>query len=294
MVIANIVSASRRTFLDQATDRLQKAGIEEARKEARLLIEAVADISIAHQLAFPDIMLSDEQLVALNEALALREVRIPLSQIVGKVSFYGQTFAVTKDTLTPRPESELLVDAVIENTHGSASVSLLDAFTGTGAVGISAARCLHEAGKEVTLTMTDISRHALEVAGRNARCLIPAIDWHLEHVDIWPSTCRPYDVITSNPPYIATDEIMALMPEVSRSEPRSALDGGRDGLDFYRRLSEESGRYLSDDGVLIIEIGASQEEEVVRLFLDSGAWREADRKMDLAGHTRVLAFCRVV
>ena len=293
MVIANHVSVSRRTFLDQATDRLRKAGIEEARKEARLLIEDVADISIAHQLAFPDILLSDKQLAALDEALAMREARIPLSQIVGKASFYGQTFANTKDTLTPRPESELLVDAVIEYTRGLESVSLLDAFTGTGAVGISAARCLHEAGIEVILTMTDNSWHALEIAGKNACRLIPAVNWHLEHVDIWPSTYRLYDVITSNPPYVATDEIMTLMPEVSRSEPFSALDGGQDGLDFYRRLSRETGRYLSDNGVLLIEIGASQEEEVVRLFLDRGAWREVDRKKDLAGHTRVLAFCKV-
>jgi release factor glutamine methyltransferase len=90
MVIANHVSVSRRTFLDQATDRLRKAGIEEARKEARLLIEDVADISIAHQLAFPDILLSDKQLAALDEALAMREARIPLSQIVGKASFTGR------------------------------------------------------------------------------------------------------------------------------------------------------------------------------------------------------------
>ncbi len=281
---------SRRTFLEQATLRLREAGIEGARQEARSLIEAVADISIAHQLAFPDVMLSDDQLDALTEALELRESRIPLSQIVGEAMFYGQIFKVTKETLTPRPESELLVDMALEYTRALSSVYMLDAFAGTGAIGISIARCLSEAGKNVSLTMTDNSPHAIEVARENTCRLIPSIDSILECVDIWPSTCGPYDVITSNPPYIATGEMATLMPEVRRSEPLSALDGGQDGLDFYRRLSREGERYVRDDGVLIVEIGASQEDNVMRLFLEKGTWREVDRKIDLGGHTRVLAF----
>lgn len=284
---------SRQTFLDEATNRLRQAGIEEAREEARLLIEAVAGISIAHQLAFPDVLFSDDLLAVLNDALAMREERIPLSQIVGEASFYGWTFKVTKETLTPRPESELLVDMAIECTHALPRVRLLDAFTGTGAIGISVAKSLSGGGKDVVLTMTDNSRHALDVAKQNVLRLIPVLTCNLECADIWPSTCQPYDVITSNPPYIASDDIAALMPEVSRSEPRSALDGGQDGLDFYRRLSREARRYLNDDGVLILEIGASQEEEVVSLFSDSDLWREVDRRKDLAGHTRVLAFRRV-
>ncbi len=283
---------SRQTFFNQATLRLCEAGIEEARQEARLLIEAVAGISIAHQLAFPEVLLTRDQLVALNDALAMREARAPLSQIVGKAMFYGLTFAVTKETLTPRPESELLVDAAIEYTKALPCVHVLDVFSGTGAIGISIARCLSEAGKDVTLMMTDNSRYAVDVARQNARRLIASVDWKLECADIWPSTYCHYDVITANPPYIATDEIATLMPEVSRFEPRSALDGGCDGLEFYLRLSREAGRHLCDDGVLIVEIGAFQEEDVVRLFVRNGAWRERDRKNDLAGHTRVLAFCK--
>lgn len=287
------VCVSRRIFLDQATRRLHEAGIEEARKEARSLIEAVAGISIAHQLAFPDVLLSVDQLVMLGDALAMREARVPLSQIVGEASFYNLTFKVTKDTLTPRPESELLVDMAIEYAQALSSICLLDVFTGTGAIGISVARCLSDIGKDVVLVMTDNSQHAIDVARQNARRLISTVDWTLERTDIWPSTCRPYDVITANPPYIATDEIATLMPEVKRFEPLSALDGGKDGLSFYRRLAREAGRFLSDDGVLIIEIGASQEEDVLSLFLNDRAWREHGRKNDLAGYTRLLSFHKV-
>ncbi len=284
------MSVSRQTFLDQAANRLREARIDDARQEARLMIEAVTGISIAHQLAFPDVSLSDEQLAALDEALVKRENRMPLSQIIEKAIFYDQTFTVTKETLTPRPESELLVDASIEYTDSLQSVHLLDAFTGTGAIGISVARKLYDAGKDVSLVMTDNSRYAVDVARQNALRIIAPVNWKIECADIWPSTYCRYDVITANPPYIATDEIVSLMPEVSRFEPLSALDGGRDGLDYYRRLSRETGRYLRDGGVLIIEIGASQEEEVMRLFVRDSVWRECDRIKDLAGHTRVIVF----
>jgi release factor glutamine methyltransferase len=285
------VCVSRQTFLDHAAGRLREAGIVEARQEARLMIEAVAGISLTHQLAFPDVLLTGDQLFSLDDALAKREARMPLSQIIEKAMFYDQAFTVTKETLTPRPESELLVDAAIACTDSLQSVRLLDAFTGTGAIGISIARSLHDAGKDVALMMTDNSRHAVDVARQNALRIIASVSWEIECSDIWPSIYCRYDVITANPPYIATDEIESLMPEVSRFEPLSALDGGRDGLDYFRRLSLEAGCYLCEGGVLIIEIGAYQEEDVARLFARDSAWRECDRIKDLAGHTRVIVFC---
>ncbi len=325
---------SRRTFIDRAAALLSEAGIDRPRDEARALLDAAAGISLSSQLTSPDAWLTESERMTLEEALAKRRARVPLTQIVGESWFYGLPFVVTGDTLSPRPESELLVDAAIDyacgcslpktagegdtcqgrlsvcdghatsktadegdvglsfpvSEHSRSSVAVLDAFAGTGAVGIAIAWCLLDRGLTCTLTMTDISRPALAVAEQNARRLIPGAACDMELADIWPAAPRRYDIITANPPYIATEEIAGLMPEVSLYEPASALDGGRDGLDFYRRLAAEAGSFLADGGVLFIEIGAGQEEEVVRLFSDRGAWSGFGQRKDLAGHTRMLAF----
>lgn len=272
--------------------QLQEVGIEHPRDEARALLDAIAGITLVQQLASPDVLLSQNELQKLETALEKRLNRMPLSQIVGRAWFFGKPFIVSEATLTPRPESERLVEVALEFAHEQSQSSILDAFAGTGAIGISIARTLIDSGKECTLTMTDISLPALEIAKLNAANYLADDIWEVERADIWPSSLRQYDIITSNPPYIVTDNINALMPEVRRYEPRRALDGGEDGLHFYRRLANEANERLADHGILIVEIGATQEESVSAIFLETGYWTEIDRRKDFVGHPRVLVFSK--
>lgn len=286
------MSISRKAFLDKASIQLQGAGIEHPRDEARALLDAIAGITLVQQLASPDVLLSQNELQNLETALEKRMNRMPISQIAGRAWFFGWPFTVSEDTLTPRPESERLVEVALEFAHERSQTSILDAFAGTGAIGISIAHALVDSGQECALTMTDISSPALEIAKLNAAHYLSDDVWEVECADIWPSRLRQYDIITSNPPYIATDDINALMPEVRRYEPRRALDGGEDGLHFYRRLANEANQRLADHGILIVEIGATQEASVSAIFLETGYWSEIDRRKDFAGHPRVLVFSK--
>ncbi|MCM8795150.1 MAG: peptide chain release factor N(5)-glutamine methyltransferase [Candidatus Omnitrophica bacterium] len=189
----------------------------------------------------------------------------PLPYILGKIEFMGFEFKLTPDVFIPRPETEILVETVIRYYHLLPKDSrILELGTGSGCIAVSLAKLL----SSIDITATDISKEALSIAEENAR-------WHnvenritFLRSNLFDSLAKNdigYEMCVSNPPYIPSEEIKRLPPEV-RYEPRIALDGGRDGLDFYRRIIDKLDIYLARGGYLIMEMGFGQKEEIEKIF----------------------------
>lgn len=212
----------------------------------------------------------------------------PLQYILGDAEFMGLRFKVDSRVLIPRPETEILVEKAIELVASRklqvASVNILEIGTGSGCIAVSLAKFLPGA----KITATDISEEALELARNNA--VINGVKIDFFRADLFSvDDQRPvaYDLIISNPPYIAQAQIAKLQPEI-QYEPRVALNGGRDGLDFYRRLSMESPRYLKPKGLLVIEIGFGQADEVREIFRESAKLVEKEAARDYNNIERIL------
>ena len=186
----------------------------------------------------------------------------PLWYIIGDTDFYGYKIKVDERVLIPRPETEELAQQVISSAEEGDSI--LDLCTGSGAIAIAVYKELEKNRRKVSVTASDISAEALELAKENA--LENNADIAFVQSDLFSRIRGRYDIIVSNPPYIPTKEIESLQREVRDFEPRGALDGGEDGLDFYRRIAENATKYLSRGGMLIMEVGLGEAEEVVKLF----------------------------
>lgn len=215
--------------------------------------------------------------------VARRLTREPVSQIVGVREFWGLEFEVTRDVLTPRPETELIVDEVLAAyPDRTAHLSIVDVGTGSGCLAITLAVEYPNA----EIIATDISEAALAVACRNAQR--HAVDRRIALVcaDLLPSM-QPVDLIVSNPPYIPEGAAASLSPEVREYEPHVALFAGEDGVEFYRRLFEEAVGQLTPDGRLIVELGYDQRLRVAALA-SRHRWRVLNVRADLQGIARVM------
>jgi len=229
-------------------------------------------------------VLTPEQEARLEDYLERRSRREPVSHILGRKGFWKIMLQVTPDVLTPRPDTECVVDAVLKSTAEHDRLSILDLGVGSGAILLA---ILAERPNARGLGV-DVSEDALAVARDNAahlglagRCALLRGDWTQGLSD------ASFDIVTANPPYIATDVIETLEPEVRVHEPRLALDGGPDGLDAYRSLAPEILRVLKPGGRFAVEIGYDQKSAVEALFREAGA--EAVRtQQDLAGLDRVV------
>ena len=268
-----------------ARDRLKAAGVDSPVMDARLLVEAATGTTRADIITDPRRVLSQGQIEAVEAVIARRERREPISHILGRKGFWKVMLRVTPDVLTPRPDTELLVSTALEAFPEPARFSLLDLGVGSGAV-MLAILAERPAAKGLGI---DVSEEALAVARDNAaslglegRAAFLRGDWTAglgEH---------GFDLVVSNPPYIATAVIDTLEPEVRDHEPRVALDGGADGLDAYRRLAPEIMRVLKPGGRFAVEIGFDQGAAVTALFEAAGSG--AIRLLrDLAGLDRVVA-----
>ncbi|MFZ7134603.1 MAG: peptide chain release factor N(5)-glutamine methyltransferase [Eubacteriales bacterium] len=209
----------------------------------------------------------------------------PVAYIIQKQEFMGLEFYVDQRVLIPRADTEILVETVIElcqNTKDQA-VHILDVGTGSGVIGLSVANYVPWS----KVVLLDISRDALDVAKLNAKTL------HIDNVQFILGDClggiaaNKFHFILSNPPYISTDDIPKLQREIQKFEPHIALDGGRDGLSYYRRIVRESKEYLLSGGTVVFEIGYDQGEEVMDLFNREG-FKAMEKIKDLAGHDRVI------
>ena len=258
-----------------AARRLAGAGIEGAGRDADRILAAVLGVEPG-RLRMLDRDLTDDDLDRLDRGLAARAARQPVAQIVGFRDFYDHRFRVTPDTLDPRPETEVLVRAALDLPWAS----VLDLGTGTGAILIS----LLAARQGAAGTGTDLSEAALAVARNNARTIGVAADFR--RADWFDGVSGWFDLIVSNPPYIAADEMPGLAPEVRDWEPPSALTDGADGLGAYRAIAAGLPRHLAPGGHLLVEIGPTQAAAVSAMLAAQGA--ETRVIADLDGRDRVV------
>lgn len=231
------------------------------------------------------------------ELIGRRAERIPLQHITGKQEFMGHTFRVNPHVLIPRQDTETLVTeaaktiqntpkeklSLIEKLKGNKEWEVLDLCCGSGAVGISLAKIC----SNIKVTASDISAEAIAVAEENASNLRAKLKF--VRGDMFePHQDKKFDMIVANPPYVKTAMISILQEEVKSHEPLSALDGGRDGLDFYRVIVEKAAGHLKKDGFLLMEIGHDQGEDLRKMLKDSGKYTAAEVIKDLPGKDRVV------
>lgn len=278
-------------LLARATRELAAVGIDGAGREARLLLQHVSAIPISTQIAFGERLLDATVIAAFDKALARRCGREPLSHILGCREFWSMSFRVTSDTLDPRPDSEALIDAVLGELRqeDSASVDrplrLIDFGTGSGCLLLA---LLSELPQARGLGI-DLNPGAVAVATANAMRLGLSQRAVIKKGN-WDSGVREsFDIVISNPPYIPSEEIPGLQPEVAFFEPRLALDGGADGLAAYRSLADSVSRVMKPNGFAAFEIGAGQGPDVVAIMRMKGL-RHIASAHDLQAHERVLIF----
>ena len=271
-----------------ARERLKAAGVDGPVIDARLLVEAAAGATRTDIIAEPKRPLTVEQQQTLEDYIARRERREPVSHILGRKGFWKIMVQVTADVLTPRPDTETLVELALRHFPEDRAFSLLDLGVGSGAI-LLAILAERPAAKGLGV---DVSEEALAVARENAANLGLAGKVALLRGD-WTQGLgeASFDLVVSNPPYIPSRDIAGLQPEVSRYEPRLALDGGVDGLDAYRILAPEIMRVVKPGGRFLVEIGFDQSKAVEALFKAAGG-AEVETFKDLSNKDRVVGGLR--
>ena len=263
---------------------LTEAAIAEAALDARLLLEYVCKTDRNTLLAHGDREVTGEEQEQYLETIARRAAHVPLQHITGEQEFMGLTFAVNNKVLVPRQDTEVLVEEVMRNLHDG--MRILDMCTGSGCILLS----LLQYSNDCTGVGVDLSTDALAVARGNyerIRQQKPEMEASFLESDLFTKVEGRYDIIVSNPPYIRSDVIPNLMPEVRDYEPMMALDGTKDGLFFYREITKKAKDYLNRGGMLYYEIGCDQAEEVCAIMETEG-FREIEVVKDFAGLDRVV------
>ncbi|MBQ7679681.1 MAG: peptide chain release factor N(5)-glutamine methyltransferase [Butyrivibrio sp.] len=266
--------------------KLESAGVPEPEVEAGRLLEAVCGTRYGDLFTHGDRVLTAEE-EARNTALLTRRCdREPLAYLLEEQEFMGLTFHVTPDVLIPNPDTETLVEEALRLVHDG--MRIMDLCTGSGCVALSILRYTND----TTALGTDISAEALAVARENAQLLGMTERFDGMQCDLFPGEEQHarFDMIVSNPPYIETAVIDTLEPEVARQEPWIALDGGADGLGFYRRIVREAAGWLYSGGMLLMEIGESQGPEVMSLMQAAG-FSDCGIIQDYNGKDRVVTGC---
>ena len=266
--------------------RLRKKGIEEAPLDARLLISHIIPVTEIDFAINADQTVSNEQQNLIDILVQKREKRIPMSQIFGEKEFWSLSFKVTRDTLTPRPDSETLIEVALnEFEDKNATLSILDLGTGSGCLLLTLLSEL----KNATGLGIDVSTSAIKVANENAtnlslnnRATFLKSDW-FEKL----SKTKKFDLIIANPPYIGLNEKPELTPEVCEHEPYSALFAGEEGLDDYRIIAADISSYMSEKSIIILEIGYRQSSAVKDIFEQKG-FKNINVFQDLGGRDRCL------
>ena len=283
LTAAGTMAATRNAL----AETFRAAGIESPETDARLLMAHALGIDRAELIVNGERALKPDEIEAIDALAARRLKREPVARIFGRKEFWSLTLVVTPDVLVPRPETETVVeaalDAVVRGALQMEKLRILDIGTGSGALLLA---LLSELPNAVG-TGTDISAAALVVAHENAERNGLAARCRFAACDIAAGLAGPFDLIVSNPPYVARGDIAALAPDVRDYDPAIALDGGSDGLDAYRAIAAQAPGLLAPGGKLIVELGAGQEAAVRALFTKAGL-TVAPALDDLAGIPRAL------
>ncbi len=271
-----------REAVEAGSRTLTEAGVPEAEWDAICLWEKASGMDRARYLTHREEPARADWLQAFQSLICRRARRIPLQHLTGEVWFMGLPFIVNEAVLIPRPETELLAELVLRETAGQQNLRLLDICTGSGCLAVSLAAL----GRFEKVAAADLSPEALAVARENAARNGCQVDFFQS--DLFAGLPpEPYQVLVSNPPYIPTGQLAELMPEVRDHDPRMALDGGADGLTFYRRLAGESRDFLAPGARIYWEIGWDQGEAVRRILAEAG-FQNLRVLPDLAGKDRMV------
>ncbi len=270
--------------LEKAAETLRRSEIAEPRREAATLLAFALDKDKIYLIAHSEYELLAAEETYFQALLQRRASREPFQQIAGRQEFFGLDFIVTKDVLIPRPETELIVEHAINILRELESPRFCEVGTGSGCISVS---ILHEL-KNASAIGLEISEKALEITSRNAEIHRVAERLDLKISDVFAAlTQEKFDVIVSNPPYIAREEIDELQPEVRDYEPHVALTDENDGFSIIEQLIEEAPRFLESDGFLLIEIGFNQAAHVIEMF-DAKIWRAVEILPDLQNIPRMV------
>lgn len=269
--------------LTQATTLFAEHQIPDPDTDALLLLSCVTGLSLMETRLQKTRLLSTEQEQRFTSLLLSRTKRIPLQYLLQEQWFYGRRFQVDKRVLIPRQETETLCSLALDEIRGKDNPTVLDLCTGSGAIAVTM-QAEYPAAK---VYACDLSHDALQVAKSNA--LLNGTDITFFQGDLFSAIPEGivFDMILSNPPYIPTESCLSLQPEVMQ-EPNMALDGGADGLDFYRRIAAEAPKRLRSQGCLMVEIGFDQGVSVPQLFADAG-FVDVKLHKDLYGEHRVVS-----
>lgn len=270
--------------LNQAVIMLKNENIEAPKNKARMLLQSTLKKSREY------LMIYDTQEITQNEREQyIKNVKrlisgVPLQYITGKQEFMKLNFLVTKDVLIPRQDTEILVEEVIKIAENISNPVILDLCTGSGAIAVSCAKYI----KNTKIYGIDISSKAIEIAKKNAE--FNGVKNNVQFIEsnlFSKIKEKKFDIIVSNPPYIETDTIKTLPKDV-QNEPKLALDGGKDGLDFYRKISENAYKFLNRQGYLCLEIGYNQKQSVQKILENQKRYVNIYCKKDLCENDRVI------
>lgn len=271
-------------LLNQAVIMLKNENIDAPKNKARMLLQATLKKSREYLMIYDNKEVENidrDRYIKNVKRLILGE---PLQYITGIQEFMKLNFLVTKDVLIPRPDTEILVEEVIRKAENISNPVILDLCTGGGAIAVSLAKYI----KNVHICAVDISSKALEIAKKNAE--LNGVKNNIEFIEsnlFDKIKERKFDIIVSNPPYIETETIKTLSKDV-QSEPKIALDGGKDGLDFYRKIADSGSKYLNRQGYICLEIGYNQRIAVRQILENKKRYVNINCIKDLCGNDRVI------
>lgn len=271
-------------LLNQGIIMLKNEDIDGPKNKARSILQYTLKMSREHLIIYDNKEVTPEQRDEFTKNLKRLISGEPLQYITGVQEFMKLNFIVTKDVLIPQPDTEILVEEVINIAKSLENPTILDLCTGSGAIAISIAKNV----PNCKIMATDISKNALDIAKQNAR-----FNGVLNNIEFIESNLfnkikdQKFDIIVSNPPYIATEEIITLPKDVQQ-EPKIALDGGKDGLDFYRKISENAFKFLNRQGFLCLEIGYNQRRDVIQIIKAQKRYVNTYSKKDLCQNDRVI------
>jgi release factor glutamine methyltransferase len=270
--------------IKRSSEYLEKRGVESPRLQIELLLAHVLKLPRLKLYLDFERRLSEHELDTVRTLVKRRGDREPLQYIIGVTSFCGIELEVSPAVLIPRPETELLVEQAWNflGRCGKPDPGILDFGTGSGCIALAVAAKFPQA----FVAAIDISESALAVARANAARNNARVNFHCAG-DFAPAGQREFDLIVSNPPYIPTNELNSLQPEVRDHEPRLALDGGADGLEFHRLIARESPSHLADGGKLMVELGFGQAQAAEEVYVKEG-WRVESVLPDYSGCARIL------